>query len=55
VATRKGNNVLVAQTHLLAKDLPQVVRTWLIKNSKQGIRVGHHVNKSDVNALKDTW
>jgi len=27
VATREGNNVLITQTHLLAKDLPQVVRT----------------------------
>jgi hypothetical protein len=31
VATREGNNVLITQTHLLAKDLPQVVGTWLKK------------------------
>lgn len=29
VATREGNNVLITQAHLLAKDLPQMVTTWL--------------------------
>jgi hypothetical protein len=28
VTTREGNNVLIAQAHLLAEDLPKVVRTW---------------------------
>jgi len=43
VATREGNNVLIAQAHLLAKDLPQMVRTWL-KNRKQAVSDVPHVN-----------
>jgi len=43
VATREGNNVLIAQAHLLAKDLPQMVRTWL-KNREQAVSDGPHVN-----------
>jgi len=39
VATREGNDVLITQTHLLAKDLPQVVRTWFQKKSKQQVPV----------------
>jgi hypothetical protein len=40
-------DVLITQTHLLAKDLPQVVRTWFQKN-KQAASASPRVNRSDI-------
>jgi hypothetical protein len=48
VATREGNNVLIAQAHLLAKNLPQVVRTWLKKGQQE-------INDSIVYPSQENW